>query len=176
MERRGSSGVAEGESRMIAIASYIAAGKRSDALVAIESVEGRFTDPDQLTQFVHLSLALAGEELQEGNRTNGLRLITLAYTQGDRLEPDLVKKMTVDFLKRLIGGGEVSVIKGAVNEIIRLKGTEFRRFLKPVADAVEIVETNDTKLYYTRMQPEERGIVVGIVRRITGSEELVLGL
>lgn len=176
MERRGSSGVAEGESRMIAIASYIAAGKRSDALVAIESVEGRFTDPDQLTQFVHLSLALAGEELLEGNRTNGLRLITLAYTQGDRLEPDLVKKMTVDFLKRLIGGGEVSVIKGAVNEIIRLKGTEFRRFLKPVADAVEIVETNDTKLYYTRMQPEERGIVVGIVRRITGSEELVPGL
>jgi len=42
--------------------------------------------------------------------------------------------------------------------------------LKPVADAVAIVGAKDT-----RLQPEERAIVAGIVRAITGSEELGAG-
>ena len=175
-ECRELSGVAEGENQMVAIASYIATGKRNEALVAIENVEGPFADLDQLMQFVHLCLTLAGEELLDGNRTNGLRLIDIAYTQAGRLEPDLVKKITVDFLKWIIGEGEIPAIKSAVDEIIRLRGTEFQWFLKPVADAVEIVETNDMKLYSMRMQPEEREIVAGIVQRITGAEELVPGL
>lgn len=170
------SGVAEGENRMIAIASYIATGQRNEALAAIENVEGPFADLDQLMQFVHLCLTLAGEELRDGNRTNGLRLIDIAYTQAGRLEPGLVQKITVDFLKWIIGEGEIPAIKSAVDEIVRLKGTEFQWFLKSVADAIEIVETNDTKLYYTNMQPEEREIVAGIVQRITGVEELVPGL
>jgi len=44
--------------------------------------------------------------------------------------------------------------------------------LKPVMDALAIVEATDTRLYYTRLQPEERAVVAGIVRAITGSEEL----
>lgn len=88
---------------MVAIASYIATGKRNEALAAIESVEGPFTEPEQLTRFTHLCLILAGEELLEGNRANGLRLIDIAYTQAGRLEPGLVKKITLDFLKWIIG-------------------------------------------------------------------------
>ena len=42
--------------------------------------------------------------------------------------------------------------------------------MKPVADAVAIVEAGDT-----RLQPEERAVVAGIVRAITGSEELGVG-
>jgi len=105
-----------------------------------------------------------------------LRLIDIAYTQAGRLEPGLVKKITLDFLKWIIGEGEVPAIRSAVDETIRLEGTEFQWFLKPIVGAVEIVETGDTRLYYTRMQPEEREVVAGIVRRITGSEELVSGL
>ena len=175
-ECREPSGVAEGEDPVVAIASYIATGKRNEALAAIESVEGPFTEPEQLTRFTHLCLILAGEELLEGNRANGLRLIDIAYTQAGRLEPGLVKKITLDFLKWIIGEGEVPAIRSAVDETIRLEGTEFQWFLKPIVGAVEIVETGDTRLYYTRMQPEEREVVAGIVRRITGSEELVSGL
>jgi len=88
----GSPGVVDGETpenRPVAIASYIAAGKRSEALVEIENLGGPFTDPEQLTRFMHLCLTLAGEELLDGNRTNGLRLIGTAYTQAGCLEPVL---------------------------------------------------------------------------------------
>jgi hypothetical protein len=82
----GSPGVVDGETpenRLVAIASYIAAGKRSEALAEIENLDGPFTDPEQLTRFMHLCLTLAGEELLDGNRTNGLRLIeTCVYSGG----------------------------------------------------------------------------------------------
>ena len=39
---------------------------------------------------------------------------------------------------------------------------------------IETVEVKDTRLYYTRLQPEERAVVAGIVRAIMGSEELGL--
>jgi len=82
----GSPGVVDGETpenRLVAIASYIAAGKRSEALAEIENLGGPFTDPEQLTRFMHLCLTLAGEELLDGNRTNGLHLIeTCVYSGG----------------------------------------------------------------------------------------------
>ena len=165
--------VAEGrirEGRLTTIASYAASGRRNEALAAIESVTEPSTDPEQAMQVMHLYMALAGEELLEGNQANGLRLIGIAYAQNPGAGP--VKKATVDFLRRLIGEGEAAVIKSAVGEIIRIRGTEFQQFLKPVVDAVEIIETKDTRLYYTRMQSEEREVVAGIVRAITKSEEL----
>lgn len=64
----------------------------------------------------------------------------------------------------------------AVREIVLSGGAGYEGFLKPVADAVAIVETKDTRLYYTRLQPEERAIVAGIVRAITESEELGPGV
>ncbi len=159
--------------KLALINSYIIAGKRNDALMEIEIIEGQLADVDQLTQFMHLCLTLAREELLEGNQTNGLRLIKIAYTQADRLEPSLVKKITIDFLKKIIEEGQVSVIKSAVNEIIIFKGTEFQWFLKPVANAIEIIETKDTKLYYTKLQSEEREVVADIVQKITKSDELL---
>ena len=68
------------------------------------------------------------------------------------------------------------MIKGAVRGIVASGGTGFERFLKPIADAVAIVEANDTRLYYTRLQPEERSVVAGIVQKITKSGELLPGL
>ncbi|MDD4455821.1 MAG: hypothetical protein PHI67_11010 [Candidatus Methanomethylophilaceae archaeon] len=83
--------------------------------------------------------------------------------------------MTAGFLKRLAGAGEVSAVGSAVREIVLSGGAGWEGFLKPVADAVAIVEAKDTRLYYTRLQPEERAVVAGIVRAITGSEELEVG-
>jgi len=129
-------------------------------------------DPDQS---VHLALDLAGEELLAGNRTNGLSLIRAAYAHAGRLDPATARGMTAGFLKRLARKGEVSAVGSAVREIIASGGAGYGGFLKPVADAVAIVEAKDTRLYYTRLQPEERAVVAGIVRAITGSEELGMG-
>ena len=83
--------------------------------------------------------------------------------------------MTAGFLKRLAGAGEVSAVGSAVREIVLSGGAGYEGFLKPVTDAVAIIEAKDTRLYYTRLQPEERAVVAGIVRAITGSEELGVG-
>ncbi len=129
--------------------------------------------PARDPKFVRLCLVLAREELAEGNQANGLRLLDSAYTHADRLEPGAVKTMTIDFLKQLIQDGRVPVIKSAVNEIVRFRDAEYQWFLKPVTDAIEIIETKDTKLYYTKLQSEEREVVAEIVRKITKSDELL---
>lgn len=133
-------------------------------------------DTDQVARFMRRSLDLAREEVLEGNETNGLRLIRVAYTHADCLDPGTVQRITAAFLKGIIGEGQVSAITSAVREIIASGSAGLQEFLKPVTDAVEIVEANDTRLYYTKLQPEERAVVAGIVRAITKSDELLPGL
>lgn len=117
-------------------------------------------------------LGLAHEELLAGNRANGLSLIAEAYGHVSHLDPVAAEQMATGFLKRIIEEGEVSLIKDAVHAIIASWGPDYEKFLEPVLDAVAIIEAQDTRLYYTRLQPEERAVVAGIVRAITGSEEL----
>ena len=165
---RGVPGVMEG----VALPDRVAAGRREDALAALQEAGGQLHDPDRLARFVQLALDLAREELLAGNRANGLSLIRAAYAHAGRLDPATARRMTAGFLKRLAGAGQVSTVGSAVREIVLSGGAGYEGFLKPVTDAVAIVETKDTRLYYTRLQPEERAIVAGIVRAITGSEEL----
>jgi hypothetical protein len=162
---RGAPGVMEGEP----LSDRTAAGRWEDALAALQEA-GK--EPDAPDRFVRLALDLAGEELLAGNRTNGLSLIRAAYAHASRLDPATARRMTAGFLKRLARKGEVSAVRSAVREIVLSGGAGYEGFLKPVADAVAIVEAKDTRLYYTRLQPEERAVVAGIVRAITGSEEL----
>ena len=164
---RGAPGVMEGE----ALPARTAAGRREDALAALQEAGG-LDDP---SRFMHLALDLAREELQAGNRANGLSLIRAAYAHAGRLDPATARRMTAGFLKRLARKGEVAAVRSAACEIIASGGAGWEGFLKPVMDAVAIVESRDTRLYYTRLQPEERAIVAGIVRAIMGSEELGVG-
>jgi len=162
---RGAPGVMEG----VAPPDRIAAGGREDVLAALREAEGQTDDPGR---FVHLALDLAREELLAGNRANGLSLIRAAYAHAGRLDPATTRRMTAGFLKRLAGAGEVSAVGSTVREIVASGGAGWKGLLKPVMDALAIVEATDTRLYYTRLQPEERAVVAGIVRAITGSEEL----
>lgn len=163
---RGASGVMEGE------APRIAAGRREDVLAALKEAGEEPGDPEW---FVQHALDLALEELLAGNRANGLSLIRLAYAHAGRLDPAAVRGMAAGLLKRLARNGNVSAVRSAVREIVASGGAGYEGFLKPVTDAVAIAEAKDTRLYYTRLQPEERAVVAGIVRAITGSEELGLG-
>ena len=168
---QGASGVMEG----VALPDRVAVRRREDALAALQEAGGQLHDPDRLARFVQLALDLAREELLAGNRANGLSLIQAAYAHAGRLDPATARRMTAGFLKRLARKGEVSAVGSAVREIVLSGGAGWEGFLKPVADAVAIVEAKDTRLYYTRLQPEERAVVAGIVRVITGSEELGAG-
>lgn len=128
-------------------------------------IAGKRDDPPPAGAVLDLAL----EELLAGNRANGLSLIAEAYAHADHLE-----LATAGFLKRIIDGGEISLVRDAVRAIVAARGPGYEGFLKPVMDAVTIIEAQDTRLYYTRLQPEERAVVAGIVRAITGSEELVV--
>lgn len=81
-------------------------------------------------------------------------------------------KLTLNFLKSAADTGELQIIKKASDEIIKLEGDEYRERIRPIIKAVEIVETRDIRKYYD-LQIEEREIVADIVRKITGSNELV---
>ena len=133
-------------------------------------------EPVRAAQLMQSSLDLAQKELLCGNKANGLSLIDEAYGYAKDLDTGTAQRVTAGFLRGIIGEGRVAAIRSAVRRIIASGGLGFERFLKPVADAVVIVEANDTRLYYTKLQPEERAVVAGIVRAITGSEDLVVGL
>ncbi len=167
--------VMEGESLQEPPASYTS-GERAGALAAIGKAQRQPGDPAQRAQLMRFALDLAREELLDGNEANGLSLIGEAYGHADRLDLDTVQRITAGFLKGIIGEARVSVIKSAVRGIIASGGAGFEGFLKPLTDAVEIVETSDTRLYYTKLQPEERAVVAGIVQNIMKSGELLPGL
>jgi hypothetical protein len=175
-----------GRDRVVALIEFLEAWHEQPAVMEGEPGEASYVagtrsevqpgDPDEAARLMQFPLDLARKELLDGNEANGLSLIRAAYAHASRVDPDTARRMTAGFLKQLIGEGEVSMLKNAVREIIASGGAGFEGFLKPVADAVAIIEANDTRLYYTRLQPEERAVVAGIVRAITGSEELVPGL
>jgi DNA-binding transcriptional ArsR family regulator len=143
----------------------LSVGGYAEALDAAENIE----------DFVSICLKLALGELKAENIGNATRLMEMAYDAGtDREagETDVLTR-TMAFLKDVVASGEIRIIKTAVDEVIRLRGDRYRKLLKPLIRAIEIVETGDTKRYYS-LQVEEREIVADIVREITGSDELCM--
>lgn len=59
-----------------------------------------------------------------------------------------------------------------MDEVIKLKGDEYRELIRPIISAIEIIEAKDMQKYYN-FQVEEREIVADIVRTITRSDELL---
>jgi len=129
---------------------------------------------ENVEDFVGICLKLALDELKAENIGNAARLMKMAYDAGtdpEAGEADVLA-MTITFLKDAVASGEITVIKTAVGEVIRLWGARYRKLLKPLIKAIEIVETGDIKRYYS-LQVEEREIVADLVRSITGSDELL---
>jgi len=87
------------------------------------------------------------------------------------LEAGEADALMMAFLKDAVSSGEIPVIKTAVDDVIRLRGDRYRKLLKPLIKAIEIVETGDATRYYS-LQVEEREIVAEIVRAIVGYDEL----
>ena len=96
----------------------------------------------------------------------------MAYDAGTNIEDDRIDASTMTFIKGAVKSGDISVTKAAVDEVIKLRGDRYRKLLNPVIEAIEIVETRDIQIYYS-LQVEEREMVTDIVRKITGSDELL---
>ena len=75
------------------------------------------------------------------------------------------------FLKAAAYSG-LSVVKAAVDIVLKIKGDTYSDKIRPITKAIEIVETKDMKKYYD-LQVEEREIVADIVKKITKSDELI---
>ena len=159
---------------LIKIEAYIALNKKAEAAIEIEKIKDKIADqyPYLIIKFVEFSLALALEELKDGNRGSAAKFIKMAFENSSKLEIGIVKEFTMNFLKAATDFGELQVIKTAADEILPMKKYEFTHLLRPITKAIEIIETRDLNKYYD-LQIEEREIVADVVKKITKSDELV---
>lgn len=158
---------------LILIKANISLGRTNDIIIEIENIKNGIVDqrPNVIEDFVEVCFILALNELKAENRGNASKFMEMAYGASSKIKEDKVILFTVTFLKSAADSG-LSVIKAAVDEIIKLKGNEYRERIKPVIKALEVVETKDITRYYD-LQVEEREIVADIVRKITKSDELL---
>ncbi|MEA3283322.1 MAG: tetratricopeptide repeat protein, partial [Euryarchaeota archaeon] len=162
------------DAALIMIKAHISLDRKSDATSEMEKIKDRIPEqePHLIEDFVETCLNLALDELKVGNPGNASRLMKTAYDASTNLDDDKVAALTMTFLKNAIESGELHIIKAAVDEVIKLQGDRYQNILKPITEAIGIVETEDIRRYY-RLQVEEREIVADIVRKITQSDELL---
>jgi tetratricopeptide (TPR) repeat protein len=162
------------DAALIIIKAYISLDRKPDAVTEIEKIKSKI--PEQklhlIEDFAEICLNLAFDELKVENRGNASGLMRTAYDASTNLDEDKVAALTMAFLKGIIESGEIDVIKAAVDEVIHLQGDQYQNLLKPITAAIEIVETEDIRTYYS-LQVEEREMVADIVRKITQSDELL---
>jgi uncharacterized protein len=158
------------------IEAYIALGNNSLSQIEIEKLKTTIqnSSADEIMKFAHLTFMQAAVELRSGNQENGKNFIKIVY-QTEVLGSDKIldiKALTIDFLKILIEFGDVQIIEIAINQIVLCKKESYRWFIKPLTDAIEIIKTEDIRIYYKDMQSEEREVVAEIVEKITKSNKL----
>jgi tetratricopeptide (TPR) repeat protein len=159
---------------LIMIEAYLGLDRKAEAALEIEKIKDTIADqePDLIEEFTEFCLILAMEELEDANRGNATKFIKMAFKNSSKLEIDIVKELTMNFLKDAADSGELQVIKAAVEEILDQQKDEFKGLLRPITKAIEIIETKEIKKYYD-LQIEEREIVADVVRKITKSDMLV---
>ena len=74
-------------------------------------------------------------------------------------------------LKKLIDTKNVEAVDMALSAISEKK-EELKMLFEPISIAVEIVKSRDVRKYY-ELQVERREVVAEIVKKLTGSEELL---
>ena len=159
---------------LIMIEAYLGLDRKAEATLEIEKIKDTIADqePDLIEDFTEICLNLALEELEDGNRGNADKFIKMAFENSSKLKTDIIKELTMNFLKAAADSGELRVIKAAAEEILNLQKDEFTGLIRPITKAIEIIETKYLNKYYD-LQIEEREIVADVVKKITKSDELV---
>jgi DNA-binding transcriptional ArsR family regulator len=129
-------------------------------------------DEDFIESTIEICFNFALDEFEAGNRGNSTKFMKVVHEIGKELKEDRFAMLTINFLKNAADSGDIQIVKVAVDEIIKLFGNKYEERIKPIIKAIEIVETKDIQKYYN-LQIEEREIVGDIVKKITGSDELL---
>jgi len=162
------------DASLIVIEACLGLDRKAEATLEIEKIKDTIVDqePDLIEEFTEFCLILALEELKDGNRGNADKFIKTAFENSSKLKTDIIKELTMNFLKDAADSGELPVIKAAAEEILDQQKDELTGLLRPITKAIEIIETRDVNKYYD-LQIEEREIVADVVKKITKSDELV---
>jgi hypothetical protein len=127
---------------------------------------------------VHISLSLL--ELFNKNYGNALENLNSAIDASDNFSifskdqekaKEEVKEALMTFLKELINAKNIEAVDIALNALFE-KNEELKELFEPISIAVEIVKNKDVNRYYD-LQVERREVVSDIVKKLTGSEELL---
>ncbi|MFQ5892433.1 MAG: tetratricopeptide repeat protein, partial [Candidatus Methanofastidiosia archaeon] len=122
---------------------------------------------------VHLKIS--EQEFKMNNFGNAIK--NLDYTMNffskiwDKKEEE-IKEEIMNFFKDLIDSKKTEALDTSLKIILKKK-EELTEFLEPISVGLEIVKTRNIKKFYD-LQVEKRDVVVDIVRKLTGSEELIL--
>ncbi|MCK5660646.1 MAG: tetratricopeptide repeat protein [Methanosarcinales archaeon] len=159
---------------LIQAATYLLIDKKKDAIFEIEQVAQDMAGqkPDIIEKYIFICFAISLDELKERNHGNAIKFMEMAHDASAGVTKDQIISMVVDFLKDVMKSKDIAIIKIAVDEIIRLYGDAYNELLKPIINALDIIESKDTSRYYN-LQVGEREIVADIVRDITQSDELL---
>ena len=156
-------------------------GRNEEALKAVsESLELSPEDTDvwKVKGFIHLRISL--DEFKSNNCGNALKNLDAAMDAFDTFHSLLkdekeekieIYKALTYYLKDLIDAKNVKAVDMALESIGKNK-KGLKELFKPVSTAVEIVKSRDVSKYY-ELQVERREVVADIVKRLTGSEELL---
>jgi len=156
-------------------------GRNEEALKAVsESLELSPEDTDvwKVKGFIHLRISL--DEFKSNNCGNALKNLDAVMDAFDTFHSLLkdekeekieIYKALTYYLKDLIDAKNVKAVDMALESIGKNK-KGLKELFKPVSTAVEIVKSRDVSKYY-ELQVERREVVADIVKRLTGSEELL---
>lgn len=127
---------------------------------------------------VHLVISL--QDFKRNNYGNALENLNSAidafdafstFSKGEEKAKEVINKDLTLFLKDLIDAKNVEAVDMALLALFKKK-EELKELFEPIYIAVEIVKSGDVNKYY-ELQIERREIVADIVKRLTGSEELL---
>jgi len=128
---------------------------------------------------VHLAISL--QEFKKKNSGNALENLESAMAPLDSFSRFLKDKekakkaingAIMKFLKELIKTGNVETVKMALKALFETEKEILKDLFEPIFIATEIVESKDINKYY-ELQVERREVVAEIVKKLTGSEELL---
>jgi len=160
--------------RKCLIESYISENMNVQAMNEISKIGLKFDnfDMDFVENINEIFLKMAFNEYQSDNYDYAKKLLEQSTLIEPKLEEEKIKSIIMDFLKNIIDLNNLELVKKVINTIVSVKGDDYEILIKPIRDAINIIDTKNTNYYYSNLQSEEREIVSDIVKRITKSDNL----
>ena len=148
-------------------------GQYEEALEAFDRALEFNEDGDTWINKAKIYLKIATNKFKEYKYRNGKENVTYAMNSFLKVwdvKEEEIKRIIADFLRNLIDSKHIEAVEISLEAIYEKE--ELAELLEVISTAVEIIKTKNLKKYY-ELQIEKRDIVADIVKKLTGSEELL---